>query len=588
MAFGKKRTGRGIVKSKSVDVLRRFLIKKLVTLIILLCVVPTFLSAEIIKVLRVYRNNEMLVQIDNVKKNIRLLGVRLLHQNVFDMYARLGNFKKEFRSSSLQIMNSIPSFIKKKIKKSDILEVDQFKGNDPLTGDLLYIIQLPNHTYLNLEIIRQGYAVPDLEVSNQKWREKFMSAYEEAIKKKKGLWRVWQWKKKFQTSLNQTKPPYSGQTNQTKPPYSGQTNQTKPPYSGQTNQTKPPYSGQTMQTKVSILTYNLENLFDTKIDSPRDTTYVPIQFKKNAAHIKKCKKMRFGKKACLSFDWSKEKLDKKTKRIAQVILSADARGQGPDILLLEELENYGVLKKLVTEHLADKGYKIYHVESRDFRGIDTAVISKLALAQIPRFHEIKFSRYRATRGILEVTFFLPNRELLTVFPLHFPSQFSKTHARAEALTFLDRYINTLPSVRYIIGGGDCNIVKEEEPELYNNYLKDWVISHRVGCTDCEGTYYYSPKKSWSFFDVFYYSKNLVAPVEQPEKKKTRSWVVDVNSIRIVNNLPFQNKKIPNTDKSIPMPFESVDELGVSDHWPVYMELNLQTPTPIISPLQKDQ
>ena len=515
--------------------------KKLAILIILFCIVPNFLSAEIIKILRVYRNHQILIQRGDVQEHIRLFGVQFLNQNVFNMYARLGNFKEKMRSNGLKVINSISYFVRKRIKKGDVVNIDRFKENDPLTGDSLYIIQLSNQTYLNLEIIREGYAIPTMKISNQKWKKKFMLAYAKAIKKKKGLWDVWIWKNKFQKSLNTFKFRHS------------------------------------TQTKISIMTYNLENFFDTKIDSSRDTTYLPIQFKKNEVHIKKCKKMRFGKKTCLSFDWSNKKFDEKTKRIAQVILSADTRGQGPDILLLEELENHGVLKKLVTEHLANRGYKIYHVESRDFRGIDTAVLSKLDLAQIPRFHEIKFSRYRATRGILEVTFFLPNRELLTVFPLHFPSQFSKTIARAEALTFLDQYINTLPPERYIIGGGDCNIIKTEEPELYNNYLKDWMISHRVGCFDCEGTYYYSPKKSWSFFDVFYYSKNLVLLKEQKKHQK-KLWSVDVKSIQIINDLPFQNMKIPNTEQNIPMPFRSVDELGVSDHWPMYMELNLHTPT----------
>ena len=490
---------------------------------------------NIVKILKVTKDRAVIIQNigqnggqDDVKiQKIRLLGLKLLQKNVLEMYLRLANFDEPAVSRSLLSIEKSLDFMKKKLKKGSTFYIDPLQREHPLTNEPLYLIRLPTGTYLNTEMTREGLAYPDLKLLDKKWKIKFMSAYQESIQKKKGLWKLWNWKDSFPGARAQERLSYAG------------------------------------QKKVSVLTYNLENLFDTKMDSIRDTTYLPMELKKTKAHRERCGRMRYGRKKCLEFDWSEKKLGEKLRRIAQVILRADPRGGGADIILLEELENYDVLRRLVETHLAGQGYEIYHAESRDFRGIDTAVLSKLKLSQVPRYHEIKFKRRRATRGILETTFFLPNKELLTVFPFHFPSQFSSTLSRSQALTFLDRFIKYLPKERYILGGGDCNITKEEEPELYSNHLKDWGISHQIGCGNCQGTYYYRRKKTWSFFDVFYFSKNL-NPASPPSKT---SWAVDPSSIRIINDLPFQNE----ADKT-PRSFQSVNENGVSDHWPLYIEI----------------
>ena len=356
-------------------------------------------------------------------QKIRLLGLKLLQKNVLEMYLRLANFDEPAVSQSLLSVEKSLDFMKKKLKKGGSFYIDPFQRKHPLTNEPLYLIRLPTGAYLNTEMTREGLVYPDLKLLDKKWKTKFLSAYKKASKRKKA---------------------YGS---------SG---------AGKIHSRRPELRRDFLtpgQKKVSVLTYNLENLFDTKMDSIRDTTYLPMELKKTKAHRERCSRMRYGRKKCLEFDWSEKKLGEKLRRIAQVILSADPRGGGPDIILLEELENYDVLRSLVETHLAGQGYEIYHAESRDFRGIDTAVLSKLKLSRVPRYHEINFKRRRATRGILETTFFLPNRELLTVFPFHFPSQFSSTISRSQALTFLDRFIKYLPEERYILGGGDCNITK---------------------------------------------------------------------------------------------------------------------------------
>ena len=321
------------------------------------------------------------------------------------------------------------------------------------------------------------------------------------------------------------------------------------------------------------MTYNLENLFDAKKNSKRDDAYLPIQMKQSDSHKKICKKIRSKKykKQCLGLNWSEKKYQTKLKRISQVILQSVKNSENkksPDILLLQEIENYATLKEMNEKYLKSLSYKIYHIESKDFRGIDVSILSRLPLAELPKYHEIKFSRFRATRGLLETTFFLPNQELLTTIVLHFPSQISRTKGRAESLAFLDKLKARLTANRYVIAGGDCNIIKKEEPELYSNYLKTWKISHKVGCQSCQGTYYFPPKKSWSFFDVFYFSDNLY------DSNKSLKWKVENKSIHIVNDIPFQNN-----ENNTPKAFESENESGVSDHWPLYMEISMNQSFP---------
>ena len=385
-------------------------------------------------------------------------------------------------------------------------------------------------------MIKSGLFLPETNLLNAFWERRFLKAYQEAVSKKKGLWQIWKWKDSFAKEQKRGSLSYKN------------------------------------QKKVSVMTYNLENLFDAQKNSKRDDTYLPIQLKQSKSHKAKCNKIkgRHYKKDCLELDWSEGRYREKLKRISQVILNTAKNTKVPDILLLEEMENYNVLKEMVGTYLKSLKYHIYHIESRDFRGIDLSVFSRLKLAQVPKYHEIKFSRYRATRGLLETTFFLPNRELLTTFVLHFPSQRSKTKGRAEALIFLDQLKVSLPKNRYVVAGGDCNIIKIEEPELYSNYLKTWKISHQVGCEDCQGTYYYPPKKSWSFFDVFYYSDNL-STSSSSSSTTSSAWSVDTESIRIINDVPLQN----NSDHT-PKAFESENEPGISDHWPLYMEMKLDT------------
>lgn len=328
------------------------------------------------------------------------------------------------------------------------------------------------------------------------------------------------------------------------------------------------------KNSITIMTYNTENLFDS-MDDPKkdDETYLPIEQKQNARHRAKCAKISraWWRKQCLETDWSEAKIKRKIGRLSDVILQVKD-GKGPDILILEEVENLNILERLRQNGLSSAGYKhAVLLEGPDERGIDVGMLSKLPLASPPVLHEVKLDyidrrtgkvdpnkKARPTRGILQAQFLLPDGTKLTVLGGHFPSQGAPTPARRRALETLNKIQAKLPKDSFIIAGGDFNITAEEDGRegLFNELAKTWLISHRIGCENCQGTHNY--RGSWSFLDVLLFSKNF-----QSEK-----WMVDMKSIRIPNRRLSQMNYM-----GAPARFnDGTSQLGVSDHWPLAADI----------------
>lgn len=311
------------------------------------------------------------------------------------------------------------------------------------------------------------------------------------------------------------------------------------------------------QKRISIMAYNVENLFDT-LDDPHknDETFLP-KLKKNKAIQKKCRKSSKGHwvKECLETNWTTFKLDVKMKRLAQVIKGY--KKSGPDILILEEIENKSVLNIFNEKHL---GYKnVILLEGPDKRGIDVAILTKLDSVKKAKLHlqRSPSNQVKATRGILEAFLKLPNNETLSVFGVHFPSQGSPTKARKEAIALLNKLVKKRSHLS--IAGGDFNIIKKEDYLYKKNLNKHWSVSHLIGCKKCKGSNYYHRRRSWSFLDALLFSKNF-----------GKTWKIDKASIDIFNKLDVQKNRY-GSPKKFNM---GEDKTGVSDHWPVVGEIYL--------------
>ena len=325
---------------------------------------------------------------------------------------------------------------------------------------------------------------------------------------------------------------------------------------------------------VSLLTYNVENLFDTEDDPEKsDETYLPLARKHTSEHEQTCRAHNHSPnrlKECLNLDWSNEVLDRKLTRLTDVIQQIN-NGRGPDVLIVQEVESLAVLQQWRDLYMSQLGYQtIAYVKGPDERGINPAILSRLPLVGTPRLHPVDLSRLkeraRPTRSILEATLKLPNGENLSVFSLHFPSQANPQAYRELGLNTLMEATGRLPAGSKILVGGDFNITSKEEAQQHyfaDLIAKKFTVSHLVGCTNCTGTVYYPVDRTWSFFDVMLFSPAL--------DREATTWELDRSSIRVINSSRYQNRR-----NHTPAHFgDGKADFGVSDHWPMYAELHLK-------------
>jgi hypothetical protein len=140
----------------------------------------------------------------------------------------------------------------------------------------------------------------------------------------------------------------------------------------------------------------LENLFDS-VDDPRteDETFLPLKSKQTTEHREKCKKQnpQSGHRLweCLYLDWSKEKITSKMKNLSEVLFKSPG-SKGPDVLIVEEVENKAIVEEWNQKHLKKANYSVYHVDSPDKRGIDQAVLTRLPVLET-KYHRLEFKRF---------------------------------------------------------------------------------------------------------------------------------------------------------------------------------------------------
>lgn len=321
---------------------------------------------------------------------------------------------------------------------------------------------------------------------------------------------------------------------------------------------------------VSIMTFNVQNLFDTTDDAGKDDkAFLPLAEKQSAAHQVACNSIEVAawRDECLYLDWNEPLLDVKLEAIATVVRQVAG---GPDIIAFQEVENAAVLERLRQSYLSGLGYgPAILVEGQDLRGIDTAFLSKLPVLGEPVLHPSEFpgfsGRAQDTRGILQVTFALPDGGRLTGFAVHFPAPFHPTEMRESAYRQLADLRRQLPDDHNVFAAGDFNTTSEEVANtgILDAFVRPaWTIAHETGCEACPGTYYYARDARWSFLDMILYA---------PARCENATWRLRENTTRIVNDAPGQR-----TPHGTPRRFSAEDRAGVSDHWPLLAVLEPAT------------
>lgn len=303
--------------------------------------------------------------------------------------------------------------------------------------------------------------------------------------------------------------------------------------------------------ELSVMTLNVDNLFDTYDDKNKDDkAYLPIELKQSKSHINSCNKIpvKTWKNECLFLDWDEETKDRKLQNIVKEIISYNETG--PDILALQEIENNNILAELFNLLLPYGYIDSKLIEGRDYRGIDTALVTKFKISD-SKLHYIKFSgdfEGKDTRPILEASLNI-NGKTLKVYNVHFPSGFHDVSMRIDSLNTLSQLLknHTYPSIAL----GDFNVNSKEDNRL-NIYRSqnDWDVAHLIGCNGCKGSYYYNYGKSWDFLDTIFMSRN-------------RGISFIPGSIDIV-----RTNRNSYSDSGKPKNFNPIKGFGVSDHLPM--------------------
>ncbi len=318
---------------------------------------------------------------------------------------------------------------------------------------------------------------------------------------------------------------------------------------------------------VTIMTFNVENLFDNDDDEGKDDrTYFPLEVKQTDEHKKACAEITVERwrDECLYWDWSDSIIEHKLSVVAEAILQVDD-GRGADIIALQEVENIEILERLRTEYLADANYRpAVLIEGQDHRGIDVAFLTRLELAGEPVLHRNPFTgfdekRVADTRGILQAEFVLPDGSILTGFAVHFPAPYQPTGMRDAAYAQLNQLKSDLPADRPAFAAGDFNTTANEDREkrMLERYARpQWTVVHELGCGGCKGTYYYRPTDDWSFLDMILWS-----PGEPSGAQAT--WKLPSNPYYVANQGPDQV-----LENGTPARFSLPEGTGVSDHWPL--------------------
>lgn len=207
--------------------------------------------------------------------------------------------------------------------------------------------------------------------------------------------------------------------------------------------------------------------------------------------------------------WTRKRFYAKCDAVAKSLLwMGEEYGRMPDVIGLAEIENRGVLIKLLNNTLLRKyDYRIVHYESGDRRGIDVALMYRES-----SFRKISSSvtapkhngQRLSTRDILQVFLEDGTGQTVNMIVNHHPSKYGGAAAsegrRAAAMMTLKEICDSLISIGQgsIIAMGDFN----DTPDGQQFDILDGILVNKADSLfkAGEGTIRYQGK--WELIDMF--------------------------------------------------------------------------------------
>ena len=239
------------------------------------------------------------------------------------------------------------------------------------------------------------------------------------------------------------------------------------------------------QDSLTIISYNVENLFDCQHDTLKnDSSFLP-----DGMH-----------------HWTYYRYQTKLDRIAQVIVNISG-WESAALVGLCEVENTRCLRDLCYR-LKRFHYKYVHYESDDERGVDVALLYDSTKVKVLKSKPLKVDlNGDRTRDVLYACCLLNRQDTIHTMVCHLPSQLgggATTHwKRQAAKQVIQQQIDSIYSVQpeaTIVVMGDMNSEAKDDLQGMNNLM--------IGLAkEGKGTHKYHG--IWSCLDQFYVSSRLL-------------------------------------------------------------------------------
>lgn len=214
--------------------------------------------------------------------------------------------------------------------------------------------------------------------------------------------------------------------------------------------------------------------------------------------------------------WTKTRFYTKCDAIAKTMFwIGEKYGRMPDVIGVAEVENSGVLYKLLSSSLLRKyDYKVVHYDSHDRRGIDVALLYRSSVYRkvsssvtVPEYDAQKLS----TRDILQVCLESVDGERINVLVNHHPSKYGGSQAsesrRDAAMTAMRNLCDSLAvadSGIPVIAMGDFN----DTPDGKQFRMLDGVLVNKADSLFLAGQGTIRFEGKWDLIDMFMVSGSI--------------------------------------------------------------------------------
>lgn len=307
---------------------------------------------------------------------------------------------------------------------------------------------------------------------------------------------------------------------------------------------------------LSILSYNVQNLFDDVRDGGEYYNYNPASGK-----------------------WGSEMFQNKLNNLAEVIRETDA-----DIIVLFEIENQNCIDSLVRFYLPTRGYRYNYCLDQENSNINTAVISRIPVTRI-QVHRLELGR-SVLRNINELFFEYRGTEF-EIIANHWKSKLGgneETEAKRRlAAQTVRRLLKNNPLPVIVVGDLNEDLYELKKQQYrYPTALIPLNELHRIAESDRGSALIFSEKKADIRGDILYSIWN-----ELPSEKGSYFYNSEWQKIDhiFVNEAIIDSERKPNilrcelpaydfmiNRNGKPRSFSTKTFTGISDHFPLFIEL----------------